>query len=384
MKVIHIGIIGTGFSAKAHIEAIRRIPYLHVIAVAGSSLEKAQQIASEYGIPKAYGNESELIQDNEVMAIHNCTPNYMHYAINREVLLAGKHILSEKPLGMSSEQTEELAQLAKDYKGVNGVAFNYRHYPLIAEIKHQLRMSAYGKVNLVYGGFLQDWLLHQTDYNWRLEPKYNGASRAIADIGSHWCDTVQYVLGKKIVRVFADLKVVHPIRRKSIEKAYTGAIGSEPVYEEIPMETEDYGSVLVHFEDGIQGVFTISQVSAGRKNKLFFEIAADKRSLAWNQEKPNSLWIGHRDRANQELLSDPRLLSDSAAVLSHYPGGHHEGWPDALKNMLIDFYTSIRDKEANESTEVRSFADFKNGHQVMKVVDAILESHQTQRWVIIK
>ncbi|MNR27319.1 hypothetical protein D3C85_1445860 [compost metagenome] len=150
------------------------------------------------------------------------------------------------------------------------------------------------------------------------------------------------------------------------------------------MQTEDYGSVLVHFEGGIQGVFTISQVSAGRKNLLFFEIAADRGSMAWNQEAPNSLWIGQRDQANQELSADPRLLSKSAAELSHYPGGHQEGWPDALKNMLIDYYSAIRNKEANASSERRSFADFEDGHGVMKVIDAILESHRMQRWVNIQ
>lgn len=384
MKLIQVGIIGTGFSARAHIEAIGRIPYVQVIAVAASTLEKAQQVAFEYGIPKAYGHASELIQDNDVMAVHNCTPNYLHHAINREVMLAGKHIFSEKPLGLSSEETKELTQLARQSNCVNGVAFNYRHYPLIAEIKHQLQVSSYGRVNLVYGGFLQDWLLHETDYNWRLEPAFNGASRALADIGSHWCDTVQYVLGRKIVKVFADLKVVHQNRLKPMAKANASEMLGEVMYEEIPMQTEDYGSVLVHFEGGIQGVFTISQVSAGRKNKLFFEIAADRGSMAWNQEASNSLWIGQRDQANQELSADPRLLSKSAAELSHYPGGHQEGWPDALKNMLIDYYSAIRKKEANASSERRSFADFEDGHGVMKVIDAILESHRMQRWVNIQ
>lgn len=378
MKVINIGIVGTGFSAKAHMEAIRRIPYLRVAAVAASSLEKAQQIAEEYGIPKAYGDASELIQDNDIMSIHNCTPNYLHYAINREVLLAGKHILSEKPLGLSSSQTKELALLAQTSGGVSGVAFNYRHFPLIAEAKHRISKLTYGKVNLVYGGFLQDWLLHRTDYNWRLEPDYNGASRALADIGSHWCDTVQYVLGKKIVKVFADLKTVHPTRLKPLNKEQ-----SDPGYEEIAMRTEDYGSVLVHFEDGIQGVFTISQVSAGRKNKLFFEIAAEQGSLAWNQENPHSLWIGQRDQANVELSSDPRLLCESAAQLSHYPGGHQEGWPDALKNMLIDFYSVVRDPCLKNATSMLSFANFDDGNQIMSIIDAILESHRTQQWVMI-
>jgi predicted dehydrogenase len=383
MKVINIGIVGTGFSAKAHMEAIRRIPYLRVAAVAASSLEKAQQIAEEYGIPKAYGDASELIQDKDITAVHNCTPNYLHYAINREVLLAGKHILSEKPLGLSSNETKELALLAQKSRGVSGVAFNYRHFPLIVEVKHRISKRTYGNVNLVYGGFLQDWLLHRTDYNWRLEPEYNGASRALADIGSHWCDTVQYVLGKKIVKVFADLKIVHPTRLKPPEIVGMLKGPSDPEYEEIAMRTEDYGSVLVHFEDGIQGVFTISQVSAGRKNKLFFEIAADQGSLAWNQENPHSLWIGQRDQANDELSSDPRLLCESASELSHYPGGHQEGWPDALKNMLIDFYSVVRNPGLKTTTTARSFANFDDGNQIMNVIEAILESHLKQQWVKI-
>lgn len=384
MKKTKVGIIGTGFSALAHLEAIRRIPSLEVVAIGASSKDKAEQIAKEYGISRAYGDAFSLIHDSQVEAIHNCTPNFLHDSINREALLAGKHILSEKPLGMNSEQTREIAELAGNSSCVNGVAFNYRHYPLIAETKHRITNGSYGKVHLVYGGFLQDWMLYNTDYNWRLNPEQNGALRAIADIGSHWCDTVQHVLGKNIVEVFADLKTVHPIRMKPKAKTSAFEANEEAEYEEIPVNTEDYGSVLVHFEDGIHGVFTISQVSAGRKNKLFFEIAAEKGTLAWNQEEPNLLWIGQRDEENKELVRDPNLLSGKAAAVTHYPGGHQEGWPDALKNLMIDFYSCVT-HENNEKglASSSSFATFQDGYQMMLLMEAILESHHTKKWVVV-
>ncbi len=374
--MIKVGIIGTGFSAHSQLEALRRLPHVEVVAIAGSSKEKAEQKAAQFGIPKAYGDALQLIHDPEVEVVHNCTPNHLHYQLNRQTLLAGKHLLSEKPLAMNSEESYQLSELAKKSPGVSGVCFNYRHYPLIAQARNDLASGKYGKVKLVYGGYLQDWLLYEIDYNWRLEADKNGASRAIADIGSHWLDTVQYVLGRKVVEVFADLKTVHPTRKKAKN------VNGQVEWEEVEISTEDYGSVLVHFEDGIHGAFTISQVSAGRKNMLHFEIAAEKAALAWNQEKPNRLWIGKRDQANEVLLRDPSLLSPEAAAIAHYPGGHQEGWPDGLKNLFIDFYAVVHAKKTNGKLErPSSFATISDGHQIMLLIDGILESHQSKKWV---
>jgi predicted dehydrogenase len=385
MSKIKVGIIGTGFSATSQLEALRRLPNVEIVAVASSNKEKAEKKASEFGIPKAYGTVTELIQDPEVEAIHNCTPNDLHFSINREVLLAGKHLLSEKPLAMNSEQSHELAELAAKGSVVSGVCFNYRHYPLVQEARSALAGGEYGRVNLVYGGYIQDWLLYDTDYNWRLDPERNGASRAIADIGSHWCDTVQHILGRKIVEVFADLKTVHPTRKKSTGQVSTFTSSHMDQHEEIPITTEDYGSVLVHFEGGVNGVFTVSQVSAGRKNRLHFEIAAETATLAWDQEEPNRLWIGKRNEPNRELLRDPSLLSPSAAPLAHYPGGHQEGWPDGLKNLFIDFYAAVgRNKAGEHHAEGSTFASMEDGHRIMRLIDAILESHQSKKWVQIQ
>jgi predicted dehydrogenase len=382
LRKIRTGIIGTGFSAISHIEAIARIPNIEVVAIVSSSEERGKRFAQKCGIEKTYTNPSDLINNTNVDVIHNCTPNHLHFPINKEVLIAGKHLLCEKPLALTSKESEELCQLSKKNKVVSGVCFNYRHYPLIQQARIGIATGEYGKVNSVFGGYFQDWLLYDTDYNWRLDPKVNGASRAIADIGSHWCDTIQHVLGKKITEVFADLKTVYPVRKKSAENNGTFSNLQEGTVEEVPIETEDYGSVLLHFEDGTHGVFTVSQVSAGHKNNLFFDIATQKTSLSWKQEDPNKLWIGKRNEPNMELLRDPATLYREAAKISHYPGGHQEGWPDGLKNLLIDFYSTIMDKDQYRSSNI--FATFEDGHRMMQIIEAILESHKTKKWVEIK
>jgi predicted dehydrogenase len=229
---------------------------------------------------------------------------------------------------------------------------------------------------------LQDWILYETDYNWRLAPDVGGKSRAVADIGSHWCDTVQYVTGKRITEVFADLATVIPVRKKAKHHVatYQSQIGDSAEYEDVPIQTEDYASVLLRFHDGTKGVFTVSQVSAGRKNRLSFELNGSKKSAFWNQEEPEKLWIGHRDLANEILLADPSLFSPEARPSIHHPGGHNEGWPDALKNMMLNFYSFIRDGK-DPAKDKANFATFEDGHLSMCITDAIMESHETGKWV---
>ncbi|KPC99027.1 1,5-anhydro-D-fructose reductase [Geobacillus sp. BCO2] len=320
------------------------------------------------------------MDDPDVEAVHNCTRNVLHFLINKAALEAGKHLLSEKPLAMDSEQSAELKRLAEQSESLSAVCFNYRHYPLVVEAKERLAREA-KRVHFVYGGYVQDWLLYDTDYNWRLDPAQNGPSRAIADIGSHWCDTVQYVLGKKIVEVFADLRTVHPVRYKPKQEGSTFTSGRSQDAEPVQIDTEDGGSVIVHFDDGTHGAFTISQVSAGRKNRLYFEIAADEMTLAWDQEHPNRLWVGRRSGPNEEIVRDPALLSPQAAAYAHYPGGHEEGWPDGLKNLFRDFYGAIIRKQRGEALGELPFATIADGHHTMRIVDAILESHRTKQWV---
>lgn len=284
----------------------------------------------EYGIPKWYENGFALIEDPNVEIIHNCTPNHLHYPLNKSALNAGKHLLSEKPLEMNSRESAELAELAERSSGVSGVCFNYRHFPLVAELKERLSGNAYGRPFLVSGGYFQDWMLYNTDYNWRINKEHNGASRAIADIGSHWYDLLQYVTGQKIVEVFADLQTVHPIRYKPQLKSGSSTL------EEVSIDTEDYGNVLIRFDNGLRGTFTVSQVSAGRKNKLHFEVAAETASIVWDQEDPNRIWIGKRNEPNRELIRDTSILSPYAASLTHErTSGRLAGCPEESHTQFL-------------------------------------------------
>lgn len=385
MEKIKVGIIGTGFIGPTHIEAIRRLGFVEVVGLAETSQETAEKKAVELGIPKAYGDYREMLKVSEIQVVHNCTPNHLHFAINKEIILAGKHVVSEKPLAMNSKESAELLELAEKHDVIHAVNFNYRQHASIQNLQAKITNGDLGKVNLVLGSYLQDWLLYETDYNWRLAPEVGGKSRAVADIGSHWCDTVQFVTGKKIVEVFADLATVIPVRKKPTGNVATfGSKNKEDMeYEDVLINTEDYASVLVRFEDGSRGVFTVSQVSAGRKNRLSFEINGSHSSVFWNQEEPEKLWIGHRDKANELLLADPTLFTAEARSAIHHPGGHNEGWPDALKNMMLNFYSFVREGKSLK-TDKHKFATFVDGHISMCITDAILESHQLQKWVKVQ
>ncbi|MGG1614033.1 Gfo/Idh/MocA family protein [Paenibacillus sp. FSL K6-2441] len=384
-KTINVGIIGSGFIGPAHTEAIRRLGFVQVVAIAEQNEEKARAVAEKLNIPKAYGDYKELLSDPDIDAVHNCTPNHLHFEINKAIMEAGKHVLSEKPLAMDAKESAELVRLAREKGVVHGVNFNYRQYPMMKQVAEMVRRGDLGSVYLVHGGYQQDWLLYDTDFNWRLAKEVGGKSRAVADIGSHWCDTVQYVTGKRIKEVFADLWTVHPVRKKPkvAQVTYSGQAPDGDGYDPVEVSTEDYASVLIHFEDGTKGVFTVSQVSAGRKNRLSFELSGSEKSVFWDQEEPARLWIGHRDQPNQTLMADPGLFYEGARDAVHYPGGHTEGWPDSIKNMMLRYYTFIR--EGKDLLKERAdFATFEDGHLSMCITDAILQSHEQKRWVQVQ
>ncbi|MGG2196721.1 Gfo/Idh/MocA family protein [Paenibacillus validus] len=385
MQKIKAGFIGTGFIGPEHIEAVRRLGFVDVAAVAETSKEKAEKRAAEFHIPTAYGDYRDMLADPEIQVVHNCTPNHLHYQISKDIILAGKHVISEKPLGMTRDETAELVRLARENHIVHGVNFNYRQYPLVQQLRAMIAQGQLGTVHLVHGSYLQDWLLYDTDYNWRLEPGVGGNSRAVADIGSHWCDIVQHVIGQRITEVFADLATVIPVRKRSKQGVVTFGSPSqqEAEYDEVPVATEDYATVLVRFNGGARGAFTVSQVSAGRKNRLSFEIDGSLSAAYWNQEEPEKLWIGHRDRANEHLLADPPLLLPEAKAYIKHPGGHNEGWPDGMKNMMAHFYRFIAEGK-DPLKDSANFATFADGHTAMCLIDAILESNQTQAWVKVK
>lgn len=382
-KKFKVGVIGVGFIGPAHMEGIRRIGF-DVVAIAEATQESAEQAAERLLVPKAYGDWKDLIADPEIDVVHIASPNFLHYEHAKAALEAGKHVVCEKPLAMTSEESGELVRIAKDKQLVNAVNFNIRFYPLVHEAKARIENGELGaKLYIIQGSYLQDWLLLDTDWNWRLEPELGGELRAVADIGSHWMDLVTFITGTRIQSVFADFKTFIPIRRKPKKKIDTfgGKLEVDLEYEEKPIHTEDYAAVLIKFENGVRGVMTVSQVSSGRKNRLFFEINGSKSSLIWDSEIPNQLLIGHRPEPNQLLIKDPSLMSPSAQWTASYPGGHTEGFPDTFKQLQTAVYKYI---SAEDFSVKPDFPTFVDGHNTILVDEAILKSAKENCWVDIK
>ncbi|MDF9800599.1 putative dehydrogenase [Catalinimonas alkaloidigena] len=379
MQKIKIGVAGLGFIGPAHIEALRRIPNLEVVAVSDFTLEIAQAKATSLGIAHAYGNFDELLNHEGIQAVHICTPNHLHYEMAKKTLEAGKHVVCEKPLATTVPQAEELVALAKSKGLVNAVHFNLRFYPLVKEMKAIRESGELGEVFSVIGTYLQDWLYYATDYNWRLEPEMSGDSRAIADIGSHLLDLVEYISGLEILEVMADFSTVHKTRKKPLKpvETYSGKMLKPEDYQDIPINTEDYATVMLRFNNGNRGVVTVSQVAAGRKNRINLEFSGSKQAMHWCSESPNELWIGKRDTANQSLLRDPALVHESAAQTISFPGGHNEGFPDTSKQMFKEVYAAIREGKHVED----KYATFAHGLRELSLCDAIVESDKKQAWV---
>ncbi len=380
MKTLKAGIIGTGYIGPAHIEALRRLGNVEVAAVAEANQQLAEKKAAQLSIPKAYGNYKDMLNNPAIDVVHNCTPNFMHLQVNKDILNASKHCISEKPLGMNSKESAELVALAKEKGLVNAVNFNYRYYPLVQQAKMMVKNGELGNVFAVQGCYMQDWLLYDTDWSWRLDPKMAGDSRVISDIGSHWFDLIQFVTGKKITKVFADLLTLHEHRKKpKVEiETFAGKELSPDQYEKIKIDSEGYGHVLLQFDDGSKGMACISHVSSGRKNHIVFELNGTDKSIWWDHERPNELMIGNRNSPNELIFKDAVLMDESVRDYAHYPAGHNEGYPSAVKNFCRNVYRYI----AGDSKEI-DFATFEDGHIADTIVEAVLESHNTQSWVTI-
>ncbi len=361
-----------------HIEALRRAG-VEVTGILGSSPEKSKLAAEQLGLPRGYASLDEILNDDSVDSVHLATPNRLHYEQAVAVLKAGKHVLCEKPLAMNSQQSAELVELAAKSGCVAGVAYNIRFYPLCHEAAAQVADGSVGEVLHVTGSYVQDWLLYETDFNWRVVAEDGGELRAVADIGTHWLDLLQFITGRKVVEVFADLRTVHPTRQQPVGGATTFS-GGKAAAETKPVEisTEDCGSILLRFDNGANGCLWVSQTTAGRKNCLQFELAGSKASLAWNSERPNEITIGHRSEPNERLIRDPALLHASASGVSNYPGGHNEGFPDTFKQLCRAFYGYIA---AGDHTAPAPFPTFADGHREILLCEAILQSHREQRWI---
>lgn len=371
-----IALVGTGFIGPVHLEALRRLG-LPVIGILGSSPEKSREAADRLGLPHGYGTFAELLADPEVHAVHLASPNRLHFEQCRQAIAAGKHVICEKPLAMTSAETGQLAALAEAARVVTAVCYNVRFYPLCLEARERIAAGQLGAVYHVTGSYVQDWLLYDTDFNWRVLAAEGGALRAVADIGTHWLDLVTSITGLQVKRVCADLRTFLPVRHRHSGVTFT--IGAAPeATEAVPIDTEDYGCVLLHFDNGARGSFHVSQVTAGRKNCIRFEIAGARASLAWNSERPNELWHGLRDRPNELLLRDPALLLPAARAFANYPGGHNEGFPDTFKQLFRAIYDYI---DVGDYEAPRPFPTFADGHREVVLCEAILQSQREQRWV---
>jgi predicted dehydrogenase len=381
MKKINVGIIGMGFIGNSHIEAVRRIAFTEIMAVSDVNYELAERKAVEFNIPKCYKTVGELLSDPEITVIHNCTPNNLHAEINEMIIKSGKHLLSEKPLARTSSESQMLVDLLKSYPDtIAGVNFNYRMYPLVQEIKQKIQNNEIGTPRLVHGQYLQDWLLYDTDYNWRIEPEHSGPSRCIADIGSHWMDTVQTIIGSKITEVCADLVTVLPFRMKPIGQVGTFSKNPNGGYEKRAVTTEDYGAILFKMENGVHGEFCVSQVSAGRGNYFNFEVDGSEASVYWNQESGDQMWMGYRDKDNLQIIRNPNNCSAKTNEFTHLAKGHLEGWNDAFKNNIQSFYSFIASGK-NLGKDICDFATFEDANYIVKLTEAILKSNQARQWV---
>ena len=379
MTVSNVAIVGTGFMGPAHTEGLRRLG-INVAGILGSSAEKSRRAAAELNIPKAYSDFSELLADGQIEAVHITSPNRHHYEQASQALQAGKHVHCEKPLAMTSAESGAFVKLASDSGLAAGVNYNMRFYPLNWEVRAMIRSGALGDIHSITGSYVQDWLLYPTDYNWRVLSGEGGKLRAVADIGTHWLDLIQFITGQSVTAVQADLKTVHTTRQRPIGEVetFSAKVQAPDATESIDIETEDSGAALLRFSGGAHGSLWVSQITAGRKNCLRYEIAGSEASVAWNSEQPNELWIGHRNQANQLLLRDPGLVSADALAHIGYPGGHNEGYDDSFKHSFKAFYDYIAAGDLNAPEPFPTFAD---GHKEIILCEAILQSHEQERWV---
>jgi predicted dehydrogenase len=388
MNPIKTAIFGTGFMGRMHLEALRRLESVQVAAIAGRTAESAEHLAAGFNIPKTAADYRDILRDPEIEAVHICTPNAQHFRMAKEALEAGKHVLCEKPLATTVEEGEELVALADRKKLRNCVCHNLRAYPMVQQMRRLREAGDLGEILVVQGTYFQDWLLYNTDWNWRVDSKAGGPSRCMADIGSHWFDMAEHIAGLRVTSLCADLQTFHPTRKKpkhSIETFSNKLQGPEDIIE-TAVDTEDFGAVVFHMGDGqtsesAGGAVTASQVSAGRKNRLSIEIYGTKSSVAWNQERPDELWQGHRDTANQIFVKDPSLLKPEARSYADLPGGHSEGYDDTFKQIFRRFYASIGAASKNEPTTPPEYPQFVDGLRQLKILNAVLQSHKMRSWI---
>ncbi len=381
MSQIGVAVAGTGFIGPVHVEALRRLGNVHVTGILGSSPEKSERARKQLGLPKGYADMDEVLGDPDVQAVHLAIPNVMHYEYTKRTLAAGKHVMCEKPLAMDAEESADLVEIARASGLEAGVTYNIRFYPLNLHVREMIASGKLGAIHSVVGHYVQDWLLYDTDYNWRVLAEKGGALRALSDIGTHWIDLVTSITGLEVESVLADLKTVHPVRKRPVGEVetFSGKQDGPVEREEVEITTEDCAGVLFRFKGGARGQLWVSQVTAGRKNSVRYEISGGEKAVAWHSMKPNELWIGNRNEPNLELVRDPALMSDLPNGFTDYPAGHNEGFPDTFKQCFRAFYDAIE----NGGSGKRLYPSFEEGHHEVALCDAMLKSHREERWITL-
>jgi predicted dehydrogenase len=378
-----VGIVGTGWMAETHTEALRRLG-VEVAGVAGRTPARAREVADRLGLATAYDSVEALVKDDSLAAVHVTSPNDVHAEQAAAALRAGRHVVCEKPLGVSAAETAALATLAAGSGLVNAVCFNLRFAPHNHNAAGMVRDGAIGEPRYVTGSYHQDWLLEETDWNWRLVAGRQGNLRAVADIGSHWIDLVCFISGRRVVEVLADLHTFVPERNHPLVEVGTFAghgVAADVERVREPMTSDDAAGLLLRLEGGMRGVCSVSQVSAGRKNRLSWELNGSESSLAWVSEEPEYLWVGHRGRPNEVAGKDPALMSALGARVTGYPAGHVEGYPDTFRGLFAAVYADVAAGRPSPDPAYPTFAD---GHEVALVCEAVTESAGSRTWAPVR
>jgi predicted dehydrogenase len=374
------GIVGTGFMGVAHTEALRRLG-IKINGIVGSTPERAQQKAAQVNLPPVVDSLEALLVDPAIQVVHITTPNHLHYDQVRAVIDAGKHVVCEKPLAVSVAEGEDLVARASAAGVLHAVCFNQRYYPLVHQAHTMVAHGELGDVKLITGGYLQDWLLLETDWNWRLVAEKGGSLRAVADIGSHWFDNIEFITGDRVTQVIADLHTFHQTRSHPLGEVETFSahtVGDvDRVTEDVA--SDDAAGMLFRMSNGARGTATVSQVSAGRKNFLNWEIDCSQKAISWNTENPENLWIGHRGQPNEIMKRDAGLMHPIAAATSAYPAGHVEGYPDTFRALFNDVYAHVLSGGEGQA----AYPTFADGLRSLVVCDAIGESSRTGTWVTV-
>ena len=371
---LRIGVVGAGFIGAVHAQAARRAG-ASIVGVAASTPSSTKEAVAVLGAERAFADGESLVTSSDIDVVHICTPNQLHAPLAELALGAGKHVICEKPLALDLPSATHLQSAANSAGVVATVPFVYRFYPLVREIRARVA-AGFGPLRLIHGTYLQDWLSTEEDDNWRVDPAFAGPSRAFADIGSHWCDLVEFVTGDRLAAVCAELVTALPERRAGggHVHAFSSGVGSSGTLRSVT--TEDVAIVMFRTVAGVTGSVVISQISSGRKNRLFLEITGAEATMAFDQEQPETLWVGRR-RTSELVQRDPAYLDPAAAPYAKVPPGHPQGYQDCFDAFVADSYRAI---EAGSVDKIDGLPTFADGVRAALITEAVLRSASSHHW----